>query len=271
MLQETKTQVQADGAGDARIAFVRLGGSGPSAVMVHGFGSDRMSWLANQPAIAAVASLSVLDLPGHGASGMDVGDGDVTTMAERVAAVLDRDGLTNVDLIGHSLGGGIAILLADRRPDLVCSLVLIAPAGLGEGVDPSFLSAYPELDEPDAVEALLQRLVARPRLIGKPLVNRVLQQLRRPGARQALRLVARGIADSGAVLEKSARAISRGNLPRMTIWGENDAINPVSHARLKAFGGAVHVVPEAGHLPHIENPRYANESIAAFLTDLRRA
>ena len=248
-----------------RIAFQSLGGDGPDALLLHGFGSDRMSWLANQSAIGAAASLYALDLPGHGASGMDVGDGGMETLAQRVATLLDRQGLRNLHLIGHSLGGGIAVILAAARPDLVASLVLIAPAGLGLAVDPKFLSAFPDLSAPDETEALLRRLVVRPRLIGKPLIALALEQLAKPGARQALRHIARGIEDGSEALATATAHVAASNLPRLVIWGEDDAINPVSEAKLAAFGGDTRLVPGAAHLPHIENPRLVNTEIANFL------
>jgi pimeloyl-ACP methyl ester carboxylesterase len=251
---------------DAGEVFVQsLGGGGPLTLLLHGFGADRLSWLANQPALEGIASIAALDLPGHGASGMDVGDGRIETLAARVAAALDARGLTGAHLVGHSLGGGVAIVLAARRPELAASLTLIAPAGLGTAVDADFLAAYPTLNAPGDAEALLQRLVVRPRLIGKPLVARVLQQLEKPGARDALARVAAGIARSADALDEAVANLAASDLPRLVIWGEDDGINPISPSRLAAFGGELRFVPQAAHLPHIENPRLVNEAIAAFL------
>ena len=84
------------------IAFWPLGGSGPPALLLHGFGADHLSWLANQNAIGTVATVSALDLPGHGDSPMDVGDGAVATLAQRVAAVFDHKGLSKaLRSLGH--------------------------------------------------------------------------------------------------------------------------------------------------------------------------
>jgi pimeloyl-ACP methyl ester carboxylesterase len=252
----------------ARIAFESLGGAGAPALLIHGFASDRLSWGANQLAWEGVARLSSLDLPGHGESGMDVGDGRVTTLAHRVATLLDEKGLRRQHLIGHSLGGGVALVLAHTRPDLVASLALIAPAGLGEQVDPTFLAAYPDLAEPSEAEAMLHRLVVRPRLIGKPLVGRVLNQLSKPGSREALRKIGDGIALSVPDLESAIAFISASALPRLVLWGEHDAINPASEPKLRAFGGELIKVPDAGHLPQIESLRLVNASVANFLKNI---
>ena len=247
------------------LSLKRLGGQGPDALLLHGFGSDSLSWIVNQPALEGVAQLYALDLPGHGASHHDVGDGHVATLAERVADALDRRGLKRLHLIGHSLGGGIALLLAQSRPDLVASLVLIAPAGLGHAVDPNFLAAYPSLRSAIETEALLRQLVQQPRLIGRTLVARVIEQLERPHARIALRTVADGLARSSAALVDAAAAVAASDLPRLVVWGGNDRINPLSVDRLTRFGGESHIAPDVGHLPHVEAPRLVNAEIVRFL------
>ena len=265
---ESRASVDGGDPEGTRISFASLGGTGPGALMIHGFGSDRMSWLANQSALESIASLVALDLPGHGASGMDVGDGRVATLAGRIARLLDQQGLAKLNLIGHSLGGGVALILAAARPDLVRSLILIAPAGLGQAIDPAFLSAFPALSGPEETEALLQRLVVRPRLIGKPLVGVVLNQLQKPGARDALRLIGQRLTQSAAELDAAAAVVAASEMPRLVIWGEEDSINPMSAERLSAFGGEFRLAPGAAHLPHIESPRLANAEMVEFLTNV---
>lgn len=254
-----------DDSRNAELAFYPLGGEGPPALLLHGFGSDHLLWLANQQAIGAVAALAALDLPGHGDSSMDVGDGAIGSLADRVAALLERKAMRKVHLIGHSLGGAVALALAESRPDLVASLVLIAPAGLGRSVDEHFLTEFPRLAAPEAATALLQRLVVRPRLINKFMVGRVLDQLERPGAREALARIAHAIPYSGAAMARAAASVRRRDLPRLIVWGEEDAINRLSEERLAQFGGEVFLVAEAGHLPQVEQPRLVNERICEFL------
>ena len=248
------------------IAFFPLGGEGSPAALLHGFGSDHMLWLANQQAIAQVASVAALDLPGHGNSSTDVGDGAIAALAERVAELFDRKTMRKAHLIGHSLGGVVALVLAEQRPDLVASLALIAPAGLGRSVDGLFLAEFPRLTTPEATAALLQRLVVRPRLINKFMVGRVLDHLARPGAREALERIAHGIQTSEAAVARAAASVSRRDVPRLVIWGKEDAISPVSEERLGMLGGEVLLVDGAGHLPQVESPRLVNETIVKFLT-----
>ena len=254
---------RSDGGGLA----IRWPASGRADVLLlHGFASDRLSWLANQPALEkAGLAVAGLDLPGHGASPMGVGDGRVETLAGRVADALDALGAGALHIVGHSLGGGLALLLAKTRPDLVRSLTLVAPIGLGAGVDQNFLAAYPELDTPDEATALLKRLVVREGLISKLMVNRALEQLRRPGARDALRTIARSLGSAGPVLEAAAADVSKRKIPRLVVWGGQDRINPCVETKLTAFGGEALVVPDTGHLPHIEAPQAVNPKLLSFL------
>lgn len=120
-------------------SFVTAGDRGPLVLLLHGFGSDRMSWALQQTNLADVSSTCAIDLPAHGGSSNDVGDGTIEFFADEIASFLEIRNALPAHLIGHSLGGAIAIDLAHRRPDLVASLFLISPAGLGQAIDPGFL------------------------------------------------------------------------------------------------------------------------------------
>jgi pyruvate dehydrogenase E2 component (dihydrolipoamide acetyltransferase) len=247
------------------LAFKTLGGEGQDVVLIHGFGSDRLSWLGNSPALMPLAKVHALDLPGHGESGLDVGNGSLEALADNVEATLDAQGIAKAHLVAHSLGGGIALLMAARKPERIASLALIAPAGLGIQVDATFLKAYPEAADAETALALLQRLVTRPVLINKMTVQRVLSQLGREGAREALRAIGSALANNEEALRAATAIVATQGIPRMVIWGAQDMINPFSHSRLEAFGGSHHVIADAGHLPHIESAKAANAHLVAFL------
>jgi pimeloyl-ACP methyl ester carboxylesterase len=250
---------------DEAVKFFPLGGEGAPAALLHGFGADHLTWLANQQAVAGAAAAFAVDLPGHGRSSMDVGDGALRTLAGIVAEAIDRKSLRNLHLIGHSLGAGVALQLADARPDLVASLVLITPPGLGKEIDRNFLTALPRLTTPEETLPLLQSLVVRPSLINKHVAAHLLSQLETPGARQALVQIADALAagqvDIDRVLSSEAVRVK----PRLLVWGEADAINPPDAERISAFGAETVIVPQVGHLPHIEAARTFNETVVAFL------
>ena len=262
------------------LAFKTLGGRGEDVVLIHGFGSDRLSWAGNATPLMDVARVHSLDLPGHGDSvAADSGNGSPDALAAAVGEALDANGLDRVHLLGHSLGGSIAMLMALAMPGRVRSLTLLAPAGLGHGIDHDFLLSYPELATAEQAQALLQRLVTKPQLINRFTVARVLEQLERDGARDALRRIAMGViiqeqalGEAGQMrpvqIGEAASQIAATGIPRLVIFGGADAINPPDPMSLVGFAGRTVLIPEAGHLPHIEAARQANAEITQFLQGL---
>ena len=245
----------------------RLGGSDgqPVVVFIHGFGADRLSWLANAPSLAGSFQVWGVDLPGHGDAEPALG-ASLDGLAEAVLAGIMAQISGKVHLVGHSLGGAVALRLAECAPDRVQSLVLIAPVGLGRGIARDFTNGFAGLEEPDGALALLQRLVARPRLINRPMALHVLAHLDRPGRRQALSDLADGIPVIEQAAQLAIATIRQSDLPRMVIWGEDDAINPLDRELLASFGCEQHVLPGAGHLPQIEEIKRVNGWIQDFLT-----
>jgi pyruvate dehydrogenase E2 component (dihydrolipoamide acetyltransferase) len=248
------------------LAFKTLGGTGPDLVLIHGFGSDRLSWAGNAPALMEVARVHVLDLPGHGDSlASELGDGSPLALAELVADALDANGIGQAHLLGHSLGGAIAMVLALAQPERVLSLALLAPAGLGHGINRDFLAVFPELAGKEDAEALLQGLVSKPLLINRFTVARVLEQLDRPGARDALRSIAAGVVAQEEQLGEWAGQIAATGIPRLVIFGGADQINPPDPISLVGFAGRTLVIPEAGHLPHVEAAKQVNAELVTFI------
>ena len=125
-----------------RLRFLKRGEGGDPALLLHGFGGDLNNWLFNQDALAQERAVYVLDLPGHGASATPTEFNDLRDFAEIVAAFLDFVGLKRVHLVGHSMGGAIAIHFAVAHPDRVISLALIASAGLGSEIDGSYIEGF---------------------------------------------------------------------------------------------------------------------------------
>lgn len=245
------------------LAFRTLGGdAGPDVVLIHGFGSDRLSWLGNLQALTPLARVHALDLPGHGESAI-AADGSPAALAEAVTECLAAEGIGPAHLVAHSLGGAIAMLMAERQPEQILSLSLIAP--LGHGIDRDFLQRYPEMTETEETTSLLHRLVSRPQLINKLTVKRVQEQLARPGTRDSLRRIAAAVIASEAAMAETATRIAAGSIPRLTLWGQEDSINPPDADALCRFGGTRIIIPDAGHLPHIEAAKQVNAALADFL------
>ena len=117
-------------------------GDGVPVLLLHGFGADLNSWMFTQPALAEGRRTFALDLPGHGGSSKDVGAGDAARFTDAVEAALAALEIERVHLVGHSMGGAVAVSLAARRPERVATLTLIAPAGLGPEINGGFIDGF---------------------------------------------------------------------------------------------------------------------------------
>lgn len=249
----------------AELAFKTLGGEGDDLLLLHGFGADRLSWIGISPELMTVARVHALDLPGHGDSAaVSVGDGGVADLANMVRAALSSAGIGRLHLLGHSLGGAIAMQIAADEPERVKSLALIAPVGLGDGPDPGFVSALPGLSDFADAEELLKRLVARPQLINKMTVQRLLGHLERDGVRASLGKIGSKLTASSVELAALAEAIGRSAAPRLLLWGADDRINPINETAVTRFGGELCRIEAAGHLPHVEAARQLTAALLPF-------
>lgn len=260
----------ASGEGVTEVAGRRLSflaaGEGPTVLLLHGFGADRLSWLLTQREMAAYAATIAPDLPGHGRSDRDVGDGSIGALTDLVSGFVEARGDGPVHIVGHSLGGAIGIDMAHRRPDLVASLFLLAPAGLGRGIDPAFLSALVDMGDLEQASAVLGRLVMRRRLISPQMTTRALAEIATPGTRDALRKVADGLLKINEHLAPAVAGVADSDIPKAVVWGEGDTINPVADEGPDRLGARLHIVEDAGHLPHIESHATVNGLIRDFVT-----
>ncbi|MBV9653991.1 MAG: acetoin dehydrogenase dihydrolipoyllysine-residue acetyltransferase subunit, partial [Acetobacteraceae bacterium] len=152
--------------GGRTIRYLETGAEheGRPIVLIHGFAADLNLWMFNQPALAERHRVLALDLPGHGGSGKAVGNGDVVSLADAVGAFLSARDIPKAHLVGHSLGGAVAIQLAREKLAHVASLTLIAPAGLGPEIDGAFISGMVEASRRKQVQPLLEKLVRDKRL-----------------------------------------------------------------------------------------------------------
>ena len=193
------------------LALHRLGGEGPDILFIHGFGADRLGWLAVAPQLFDEASVWAVEYAGHGTAGNDAGDGAPATIAAAIADEIG-DRLTSPLVVGHSLGGTLALHLAAAMPHRLAGLVLLAPAALAAGIDNSFIAAIPELDDSDEALDVLRRLVCRKFLITPRMAGAVVSGLSPPGRRAALRQIAGALETSApppfraAVVAKGAHA-----------------------------------------------------------------
>ncbi|MGQ7844319.1 alpha/beta fold hydrolase [Granulosicoccus sp. 3-233] len=249
---------------DSDSATSRLGGDGPPVVLIHGYGADRFTWLTTTPALLNRASVWLLDLPGHGKGDPDCGDGSLSAMVERVGNCLQDAGLDQIHLIGHSLGGRIAMELATRDALQIHSLFLISPAGVGGSINMDFLTRFHEAGDEQQVLELLRMLVHDPRMISRSLGGRVLQYLEQAATRSNLQRIAAGLASAQAELPETLRTLSELGIPCNSAWGLEDRINPPNQDYIRELPGDVHLLEACGHLPHLEHSASVNRLLRDF-------
>ncbi|OMI00061.1 hypothetical protein BSN85_35265 [Bradyrhizobium brasilense] len=242
-------------------------GSGDNTpiVLIHGFGSDLGSWLFNQEALGADRMVHSLDLPGHGESDKDVGDGSVQELSSAVVAVLDSLDVSRAHLVGHSLGGAIAAQLAVQVPARVASITLIAPAGLGPEIAGRFIDGFIQETRPRKIRAVLEMLVANPNLITVDMVEDVLRFKRLDGAEVALRQIAGTNFPGGTQANHLVDDLAQSAVPILAIVGEEDEIIPSRHVDALPERAEIIRLTRAGHLPHMECSAEVNEAIQIFV------
>lgn len=247
------------------IRYRRMGaGEGTPIVMVHGFGGELLTWAANQVPLSARHPVIALDLPGHGGSSQDLGAGGVPGLAAALLAFLDTVGISRTHLVGHSLGGAVALQAALSRPGAAASLTLVASGGLGEEADTGFIDRLLAADDPAALAAALRPLYADPGLVTPALGELVLAALRGPGVRQTLRRLADQCFSPGhqrLVLRDRLAELAEMTVPVQVLWGTEDAILPVVHARGLPPAVAVHLLPGQGHMLPIEAATEVNRRV----------
>lgn len=223
-------------------------GSGNPVVLVHGFGGNAAGWAFVQDALASSHDTIALDLPGHGASAKEIRDGSLAGQAEVVARFIAALGLTKVDLVAHSMGGGVALALAQARPDLVGAMVLIAPMGLGEEINGGYLAGFISAEKQRDIGKVLGELFADPNLVNRQMIDEIQRFKRVDGVQAALESIAAAIAPGGRQGADLAGALAAHAGPIAVIWGEQDRIVPPTAAP----AATVHLLPAVGHMPQAE-------------------
>lgn len=254
-------------------------GNGPPMLCVHGFGASTYTWHAVRDVLAAGHEVFEIDLKGFGESPKPRdGRYSVRDQAALVMAFLRERRLRQVALVGHSMGGGVALAVAadvqQNDPDLLSSMILIDAASYRQSL-PSFiailtvpilgvLSQY-LLPSRSQVRIVLKKAYFDDRLIPRASVEAYAKLLREPGGKYALRQTARQLIPPD--LDALSAQYARIHLPTLIIWGRHDEIVPVwAGERLHdAISGSTFLVIEnAGHVPHEETPEPVRVAVTKF-------
>ncbi len=266
-----------------------VAGSGRPLLLLHGVGESAAYWRQVLPGLTERYTVYAPDLPGYGASDpLESGALDGPTPA-RLAAVMAAflDTVTGPDagpavVVGHSLGGSIALELALHHPQQVGRLVLEDAAGLGGYVNPALRAltvpghgdlavrmGRTGLGAAHRARARVPLMFARPQLAPPAWVTeqRRLAALSHhlPTTLAALRAQVGPFGQRRVLLE----ALPGIQVPTLILWGAQDAVLPVSQARTAAARlrhGRLVIVPRCGHVPHLERPEHFLDALHAFDT-----
>jgi pyruvate dehydrogenase E2 component (dihydrolipoamide acetyltransferase) len=253
-------------AGGLRLRYLALGESDRIPVLLlHGFGADLNTWMFTQPALAEGRRVIALDLPGHGGSTKQLDHADVESLATIVDHALKALGIERLHLVGHSMGGGIAIAFASREPERVATLTLIASASLGLEINATFIDGFVRAARRREAVEVLNLLVHDPALVSRTMVEDVLRYKRLDGVPEALAAFAEEWFPGGRQIVGLGDGVAVLKLPVQIIWGREDRIIPVAHAEALASRLPVHILERVGHLPHMEKAGEVNRLIKRLI------
>jgi len=255
-------------AGGRRFRYLALGeGEGPPIVFIHGFGGDLNNWQFNQEALAEGHATYAVDLPGHGGSSKDLSSGHVHigALAGAVIDFLDAKNVGKAHLVGHSLGGAVALDLALNHPERVASATLVSSAGLGPEINVSYIDGFMQAKRRKQLEPVLAMLVADPDMVSREMIEDVLRFKRLDGVEAALnRIIDDNFAGGRQALDLTRR-LGEVTVPVQVIWGRQDQIIPASHAEGLPASVPVHVFDDAGHMVHMEKAAEVNDLVKRFV------
>jgi pimeloyl-ACP methyl ester carboxylesterase len=254
-------------------AGVSRPGGPPPLVLLHGIGADRGEWALALGPLARGRRVLAFDLLGHGRSDKPSGPGvvyRVRFLAEAVFGSIEAlpDVPARVDLLGHSLGGAVALDVARRHPRLVRRLVLVDAAGtpLERSIDP-LAASLPFVPGSYEDSRRLLATSVNNRFLSHPLVAlaATVYKGRRKNRPQLLKLVASMAAGEDAVTPRDLARIPHETL---VLWGDRDRIFPLATGRAiaRAIPNArLEVLPRCGHVPPTERPVAFARRVVAFL------
>jgi pimeloyl-ACP methyl ester carboxylesterase len=250
----------------------RRAGWGPVIVLIHGITGSSETWADVMEPLAEKYTVVAPDLLGHGASAKPRGDYSLGAYASGIRDLLGALGHDRATVVGHSLGGGVAMQMAYQFPERCERLVLVSSGGLGREVNLMLraavlpgselvlplLASSRVLNASTAVGSFFTRLGMR---AGPDLEEmwRGFSSLNDVGARAAFIHTLRGIVDPGGQrVNATDRLYLAKRMPTMLLWGERDPIIPVEHGRAAHDlipGSRFETFPGAGHFPHRTDPR----------------
>ena len=251
----------------------RIAGSGPALLLIHGIGDNSTAWTPVHAKLARRFTVIAPDLLGHGLSDKPRADYSVAAYANGMRDLLSVLEIDRVTVVGHSLGGGVAMQFAYQFPQLVDRLILIGAGGVTRDVNVALRIA--SLPVGGEALALLRLPLVLPTLqatgwifgtllgstgIGRDIPNmlRILAELPEPTASAAFTRTLRAVVDwRGQVVTMLDRCYLTESVPVQLVWGDQDSVIPVSHGEMAHAampGSRLEIFERSGHFPFHDDP-----------------
>jgi pimeloyl-ACP methyl ester carboxylesterase len=264
------------------LSYVKAG-SGPVLLLIHGMAGTHATWQAVIEPLAERHTVIALDLPGHGASEAGAGDYSLGSLAAGLRDLLIKLGHERATLVGHSLGGGIAMQFAYQFPEITERLVLVSSGGLGPEVNPVLRAAA----LPGA-NLFIAATAGPGRVAGAALARGLATLGLQPSAdvaefargyasladaprRSAFLATLRAVVGTeGQRVEAGDRLYLAEGVPVLIIWGRRDRIIPVAHAEHAHAAipdSRLEIFDAAGHMPQLEVPARFVAVLERFLEE----
>jgi pimeloyl-ACP methyl ester carboxylesterase len=270
-----------------RVRF-NIAGQGPPVVLIHGVAGRAAQWDKTMIQLADHHTVIAPDLLGHGESAKPRGDYSLGAFASGVRDLLIGLDIERATVVGHSLGGGIAMQFAYQFPERCERLVLVSSGGLGQDVHPILRAATlpgSEIVLPLlAHEKLLDVASIVPRLLGRlgfrtgPDIQEMAHgygSLSNAEARSAFIHTVRAVIDpTGQRINASDRLYLASKMPTLIVWGCRDRIIPVEHAEPAHRGmpgSVLELFEDAGHFPQLDDPIRFARTLRQFFAETEPA
>lgn len=272
---------------EERIAEVRgtrlrylAAGEGEPLLLVHGLGGAAANWLALAPLLLATRRLLVPELPGHGGSSALPAAPSLNAYADRLGIVLEQEGIASAGVVGHSLGGAIALRLSIRRPDAVSALVLAGAAGISSGRrNARYALTITGIVKPGRRLAPHRRRIARSNTLKRVVFGRwgasdppaLPTELAEAFLSGPARHTDTVSAAQALVREDPRGDLDRVRCPSLVLWGARDNQLPVEDAfdYARRLHARLRVIADCGHLLIGERPDACADAIEDFLASSR--
>jgi len=262
----------------------RIAGSGPAMLLIHGIGDNSTTWEGIHAKLAQRFTVIAPDLLGHGKSDKPRADYSAAAYANGMRDLLSVLDIERVTIVGHSLGGGVAMQFAYQFPQLVERLILVCAGGVTKDVN--FVFRLASLPMGSEAMALLRLPLVLPavqiagRIVGKaigttalghdlPNVLRVLNDLPEPTASAAFSRTLRAVVDwRGQIVTMLDRCYLTEAIPVQIIWGTKDVVIPVRHARMAHAampGSRLEIFERSGHFPFHDDPARFVDVVERFI------